>query len=81
MPRIGWAFRVGLIGVLMLGWMVPPLFAAEGSEGGLEACKPLEEQPVKVEGWISKKFRKDKRKIIEELGRLGHTRVRVRIFP
>ena len=44
-------------------------------------CEPVEKKKVKVEGYISKNFRKDKKKIIKEFMEIGHTRAAIRPFP
>ena len=44
-------------------------------------CEPLETKPVKIEGWISKKFKKDMASISKEFAALGNTRVDLRPFP
>lgn len=44
-------------------------------------CEPLEKKPVKIEAWISKKFKKNKRSIKQEMGNLEHVKVRLRVFP
>lgn len=65
--------RVVIAAGLVL-WLVQPVMAEE-------ACKPVEEKKVKVEGYISKKFKKHKRRIIKEFTELGHTRASIRPFP
>ena len=44
-------------------------------------CEAVETKGVKVEGYISKKFRKQKRSIIKEFKEIGHTRTAIRPFP
>ncbi|MEC7640910.1 MAG: hypothetical protein VYC17_02030 [Nitrospinota bacterium] len=44
-------------------------------------CEPLEKKPVKIDAWISKKFKKDKRAIKKEMSDLEHIKVRLRVFP
>lgn len=51
-----------------------------GAEAG-KSCEPLETQPIKVEGWISKKFKKDQNAIAREFASLGNTRTDLRVFP
>ncbi|MEC7641752.1 MAG: hypothetical protein VYC17_06310 [Nitrospinota bacterium] len=41
----------------------------------------MEKQPVKIEAWISKKFKKQKRAIKKEMGDIEHVKVRLRVFP
>ena len=44
-------------------------------------CEPLDKKGIKIEAWIAKRFKKDKKKIKKELGSLGNTKVRLRVFP
>ncbi len=62
--------------VLILGLMIasPNAFAAD-------ACVPVEEKRVKVEGYISKKFKKQRKAIYKEFAAMGHTRVALRPYP
>ena len=46
-----------------------------------EECVPVEKKRVKVEGYISKKFKKQKKSIFKEFAEMGHTRVALRPFP
>lgn len=55
-------------------FIVSPAWAADD-------CVPVDKKPVKVEGWISKKFKKDRKQIFKEFGALGNTKVRLRVFP
>lgn len=49
--------------------------------GAETKCEPLEQQPVKIEAWISKKFKRDKRAIKKEMGDMEHVKVRLRVYP
>ena len=52
------------------------------SEAEAEAeCQPVAKKKVKVEGFISKKFRKEQKKIIKEFSEMGNTRTALRVFP
>ncbi|OGW16340.1 MAG: hypothetical protein A3K09_00895 [Nitrospinae bacterium RIFCSPLOWO2_12_FULL_47_7] len=44
-------------------------------------CEPVETKPVKIEGWISKKFKKDLSSISKEFAAMGNTNVDLRAFP
>lgn len=44
-------------------------------------CQSLDKKKIKVEGYISKKFRKERKKIIREFTQMGHTLTAIRIFP
>ena len=58
-------------------WLAGTAQAAEAPK----PCEPVEQKRVKVEGYISKKFRKQKRAIIKEFKEIGHTRTAIRPFP
>ena len=65
---------------LMVFWIF--LFALQTSMAEAEAeCQPVEVKKVKVEGFISKKFRKDRKKIAKEFSKVGNTRTALRVFP
>jgi len=61
---------------LML-WMAGTAQAAEAPK----PCEAVDTKGVKVEGYISKKFKRQKRAIIKEFGEMGHTRTAIRPFP
>ncbi len=44
-------------------------------------CESLDKKPIKIEAWVAKKFKKEKKAIKEELASLGNTKVRLRVFP
>ena len=44
-------------------------------------CQLVEKKKVKVEGFISKKFRKERKKIAKEFAEMGNTRTAIRVFP
>ena len=44
-------------------------------------CQLVEKKKIKVEGYISKKFRKERKKITKEFAEMGNTRTAVRVFP
>lgn len=44
-------------------------------------CETVETKSVKIEAWISKRFKKNKREIKKEMGSLAHTKVMLRVFP
>ena len=46
-----------------------------------EPCEPVETKNVKIEGWISRKFKKDMPVILKEFGAMGNTLVDVKPFP
>jgi hypothetical protein len=44
-------------------------------------CEPVEQKSIKIEGYISKKFKRQKRVIIQEFKDIGYTRTAIRPFP
>ena len=73
-------YKSGLRMVMAVGltvWMAGSAQAAEAPA----PCEPVEEKSVKVEGYISKKFKRQKRAIIKEFKEIGHTRTAIRPFP
>ena len=44
-------------------------------------CQPPEKQKVKIEGFISKKFKKERKRIFKEFAEIGHARTALRVFP
>ncbi len=58
-------------------WMAGSAQAAEAPK----PCEPVETKGVKVEGYISKKFKKQKRAILKEFKEIGHVRTAVRPYP
>ena len=44
-------------------------------------CKSIDEKPFKIEAWISKKFKKERKAIKKEIESLGQTKVILRVFP
>ena len=51
-------------------------FAASATE-----CVPVEKKKVKIEGYISKKFKKQKKQIFKEFAEMGYTRVALKVYP
>lgn len=64
--------------LLMMSLTAAPGFAADPQK---PQCQPLGDQSVKVEGYISKKFKKDRKAIYQEFAEMGNTRVALRPFP
>ena len=46
-----------------------------------EECLPIEERPIKVEVWLSKKLEKDFRWIREDFSQMGHTWTALWTYP
>ncbi|MFQ5451676.1 MAG: hypothetical protein ACE5E9_13695 [Nitrospinaceae bacterium] len=78
MPEV-FMFRKTKIIILVLAVMIfglGPQPAATETE-----CGSFDKKSIKVEGWISKKFRKQKKAVSREFAEMGHTRVVLRVFP
>ena len=46
-----------------------------------EKCKPLDKKQIKIEGYISKKFRKQRKTIFKEFTELGNSKSALRVYP
>ena len=66
--------------ILAILWVFLFTFQVSAAEAKAE-CLPVEKKKVKVEGFISKKFRKDRKKIAKEFSEMGNTRTALRVFP
>jgi hypothetical protein len=66
-----------IVAVGLMLWMAGTAQAAEAPK----PCEAVETKGVKVEGYISKKFKKQKRAIIKEFGEMGSTRTAIRPYP
>ena len=66
---------------MVVAGLVLGLAGGAQAEDAPKPCEPVEQKSVKVEGYISKKFRKEKRAIIKEFKEIGHTRTAIRPFP
>ncbi len=53
---------------------VSPVFAEK-------KCEPVDKKRIKIEGFISKSFRKQRKQVFKEFGELGFTRVALRVYP
>jgi len=73
-------YKSGLQKVMAVGLMLWMAGTAQAAEAPMP-CEPVETKGVKVEGYISKKFKRQKRAIIKEFGEMGHTRTAIRPFP
>ncbi len=67
-------FRIQALPVLMVLGMVAPVFAQE-------KCEPVDKKSIKIEGYISKSYRKQKKQVFKEFGEIGSTRVALRVYP
>lgn len=64
------------IPVLMILALVgaSPVFAEE-------KCEPVDKKRIKIEGFIAKSFRKQRKQVFKEFGEIGSTRVALRVYP
>jgi hypothetical protein len=46
-----------------------------------EECEPVDKKRIKIEGYISKSFRKQRKQVFKEFGEIGSTRVALRVYP
>ena len=46
-----------------------------------EICQPLDKKRIKIEGYISKKFRKQRKAVFKEFTELGNSRAALRVYP
>ena len=65
-----------VIPVLMILVLVgaSPVFAEE-------KCEPVDKKRIKIEGFISKSYRKQRKQVFKEFGEIGSTRVALRVYP
>lgn len=76
-PRGGMFQRAMISAILAISLVTLPAGAAASDF----KCQPVEKKKVKVEGFISKKFKKDRKRIFKEFAEMGHTRTMLRVFP
>ena len=64
------------IPVLMILVLVgaSPVFAEE-------KCDSVDKKSIKIEGFISKSYRKQRKQVFQEFGEIGSTRVALRVYP
>ena len=60
--------------VILLGVTATPGY-------GEEPCRPIEERPIKLEAWVSKKDMKDYRAMRKQFGAMGYTYVSLWPYP
>jgi hypothetical protein len=44
-------------------------------------CEPVDKKRIKIEGFISKSFRKQRKQVFKEFGEIGSTKVALRVYP
>ena len=44
-------------------------------------CEPVDKKRIKIEGFISKSYRKQRKQVFKEFGEIGSTRVALRVYP
>ena len=64
------------MGLGILAFFLKPMVTQAETE-----CQTVKKKKVKVEGYISKKFRKERKKIAKEFIEMGDTRTALRAFP
>ena len=71
--QLGARIITGLMVLAILG--ASPVFAEE------KECEPVDKKRIKIEGYISKSFRKQRKQVFKEFGKIGSTRVALRVYP
>ncbi len=66
--------RMQVLPALMVLAMAVPGFA-KGE------CEPVDKKRIKIEGYIAKSYRKQKKQVFKEFGEIGFTRVALRVYP
>ncbi len=74
------SLTVWVVLLLTLGFAAPKALA-QATAQTTEECVSVEKKRVKVEGYISKKFKKNRKAIYKEFAEMGNTRVALRPFP
>ena len=46
-----------------------------------EKCEPVDKKRIKIEGFIAKSYRKQRKQVFKEFGEIGSTRVALRVYP
>ncbi len=46
-----------------------------------EKCEPVDKKRIKIEGFISKSYHKQRKQVFKEFGEIGSTRVALRVYP
>ena len=69
-------FGARILSVLMVLAIVnvSPVFAEK-------ECEPVDKKRIKIEGYISKSFRKQRKQVFKEFAEIGSTRVALRVYP
>ena len=65
-----------MVAVLAISFML-----LSGAALAKEKCQPLEKKRIKIEGYISKKFRKQRKAVFKEFTELGNSRAALRVYP
>jgi hypothetical protein len=67
--------RRGIPVLIVLGLIgTSPTFAEK-------KCEPVDKKRIKIEGYISKTYRKKRKQVFKEFGEIGSTRVALRVYP
>lgn len=72
---IEYFMKRGLPVLIIFGLMgATPVFAEK-------ECEPLDKKRIKIEGYISKSFRKERKRVFKEFAEMGSTKVALRVYP
>ena len=67
--------KQGVPVLVILGLMVTsPVFAEK-------KCEPVDKKRIKIEGFISKSYRKQRKQVFKEFSEIGSTKVALRVYP
>ena len=67
--------RRGIPVLIVLGLVgAAPAFAEE-------KCESVDKKRIKIEGYIAKTYRKQRKQVFKEFGEIGSTRVALRVYP
>ncbi|GEM_PF-1568316 len=70
-------FKKSIFTILFLAFTLQNGWAIES----LVDCKSLQEKTIKIEAWISKKHRKNKKAIKKEMGNIEGAKLKMRVYP
>ena len=66
--------------LVLAALIILDLFSIDSIQA-LEKCKSLDKKKIKIEGYISKKFRKERKTIFKEFTELGNSKSVLRVYP
>ena len=77
---INWTLGGSFVRQIVCSLVMLGLFLG-GPAQAKETCQPLDKKKIKIEGYISKKFRKQRKAVIKEFIELGNSRAALRVYP